>query len=140
MLFNFHNRRVFKKVARVEWVNVMRIIKYYDKLNGTLTTQNSYENSDNDNDSYLLSTIHKEIEETNTRLNKTLENNVALQDSICELIKSIHKTKETLESEQAQTADQLKTLQVEVCDKRKLITEKTKNYEDLEMMLNELKK
>lgn len=128
------------KVARKEWVDVMRIVMHYIKLKGTLTEKKIGDDSNNTNGDYLLDTIRKEIEDTRKRLDKANRNNEKLQDDICDLNKNLHERMEKVELEQLTAADQIRDLQTDICNEKSLLLERSQTVEQLERLLKGLNK
>ncbi|XP_050426955.1 uncharacterized protein LOC126837169 [Adelges cooleyi] len=127
------------KVARMEWVNVMRIVLHYNKLKGALTDKELGDSSDKKGE-YLQETIRKEIENTKKRLDVANQKNDTLQEDICELNKTLHELTEKVEVEEQQAIDQLRDLKNEICSEKSSIVQRTQTIEELERMLKEIQK
>ncbi|KAE9524396.1 hypothetical protein AGLY_015233 [Aphis glycines] len=128
------------KVARQEWVDVMRVVMHYNKIKESLAEKDLGGSSNNTKSDYLQETIHKEIEDTKKRLDKGNRKNEKLQDDICELNKSIHVITEKIELEQVQAEDQLRAFQNEICTEKSLIMNRTQTISKLEKMVKATQK
>ncbi|KAF0773776.1 DUF4485 domain-containing protein [Aphis craccivora] len=128
------------KVARQEWVDVMRVVMHYNKIKESLAEKDLGGSSNNTKSDYLQETIHKEIEDTMKRLDKGNRKNEKLQDDICELNKSIHVITEKIELEQVQAEDQLRAFQNEICTEKSLIMNRTQTISKLEKMVKATQK
>ncbi|XP_050527685.1 uncharacterized protein LOC126897831 isoform X2 [Daktulosphaira vitifoliae] len=127
------------KTARMEWVNVMRIVLHYNKLKGSLTDRELGDSSDKKGE-YLQETIRKEIESTKKRLDVANQKNDTLQEDICELNKNLHELTEKVDCEEQQAIDQLRQLKNEICSEKSSILQRTQTIEELERMLKEIQK
>ncbi|XP_022173257.1 uncharacterized protein LOC111035790 [Myzus persicae] len=128
------------KVARNEWVDVMRVVMHYNKIKESLTEKDLGGSSNSTKSDYLQETIIKEIEDTMKRLDKGNKKNEKLQDDICELNKSIHVITEKIELEQVQAEDQLRDFQNEICTEKSLIMNRAQTIEKLEKMVKATQK
>ncbi|CAI6351004.1 unnamed protein product [Macrosiphum euphorbiae] len=124
----------YYKVARREWMDVMRVIIHYNKIKASLTEKDNGCNS-NIKGGYLDDAIRKEIDDTRRRLDKLNGKNEKLQDDICELNKTLHEMMEKIDMEQLQTDDLLRDFQNEINSEKNLITERAQTIEQLGGML-----
>ncbi|XP_027849100.2 uncharacterized protein LOC114128723 [Aphis gossypii] len=119
------------KVARREWVDVMRIILHHNKIKASLAEKNNGGNSNSTKGDYLDDAIRKEINDTRRRLEKMNGKNEKLQDDICELNKTLHEMMEKIDMEQLQTDNLLRDFQNEINNEKNLITERAQTIEQL---------
>ncbi|XP_060866952.1 uncharacterized protein LOC132942518 [Metopolophium dirhodum] len=124
----------YYKVARREWMDVMRVIIHYNKIKASLTEKDNGCNSKIKGD-YLDDAIRKEINDTRRRLEKLNGKNEKLQDDICELNKTLHEMMEKIDMEQLQTDDLLRDFQNEINSEKNLITERAQTIDQLGGML-----
>ncbi|XP_060836391.1 uncharacterized protein LOC132919056 [Rhopalosiphum padi] len=126
------------KVARKEWLDVMRVLIHYNKIKASLAEKDN--GGTVTKGDYLDDAIRKEINDTRRRLEKMNGKNEKLQDDICELNKTLHEMMEKIDMEQVQTDDLLRDFQNEINNEKNLITERAQTIDQLGGMLKAQKK